>query len=578
MPTCEFILENGYECETRIEEGNVCWAHEGHKCKVQKCRVLKVRDCNDFCLSHYKQWMNEMADKAKEIEKEQKQKEKEKAKKEKEEARAEKAAAKKDKPKKLTALEMKMEVMKTQQYIDHKKIFEAKYFKILNKWHTRDMFGKLVKQTEKEVSTSNDARGPEMFIYESEDQRQTYQFWDVYDKDPKQCEFMGLCNDPDNKIEGALNEWRGFAASRKEYEINEELIKPIIKHVKNIAGEDDDGYELGINSSFIMSWLAWIVQNPKQKTEVGLIFRDVSTMFDKQGGTGKSLFWEKFIHKMVFGSDYSYKVDDNKRLYDKFNSSFENKFFVLVEELASKVNKDNEDVLKNIITADSQSIEKKGDDLINDSADCRNFVCNTNHRSPVYIDRRWAVFDTNKKIQGDMEYFNNLGKIIAKPETAYNFYMYLKDYKTYTSHNELGKNIPKTEARREMLYYTKLAKNPVMCWLANEEFISRTHPKTKSSDLYSLFENWAIRYIGRCNFTIREFGIRMTEAANSGAFVKDSKTSQYTLNRVELLRMLNNEECFNIAPIFNFSVEEVKKLEELNLKKFIGVENSVMGG
>jgi hypothetical protein len=112
------------------------------------------------------------------------------------------------------------------------------------------------------------------------------------------------------------------------------------------------------NNGFLLKLFANIIQNPDKKAEVAALIRDEGDLLTEGGGTGKNILIEIFGNQII-GEDYCIVVGDNKELYTNFNSLFEGKLLVFVEEACSKDNHSNNDNLKSRITSKKSNINKK---------------------------------------------------------------------------------------------------------------------------------------------------------------------------------------------------------------------------
>lgn len=309
-----------------------------------------------------------------------------------------------------------------------------------------------------------------------------------YKMDPKRMEYDRLDFNPDLKTEHKriYNLFDGFAVEKikDKIVIDEKLIQEKIKVITDHLYYLTSGYE-----SYVINWLAFMIQYPHLRTQVSLLFRDQANLLSEGGGTGKNQFFERFANKLI-GEKYSYFVDDNNELYNSFNSLFEGKLLIFVEEASGKANHQNQDTLKAKITKKKINVNKKSvaQYVVNDYS---NYIFCTNNSNPIPIqkgDRRWAIFDTNPEKRGNQEYFKTLIKALEDDEVIQYFYYYLKyKVKTYKDAFELSKNVPDTEAYREIKYMNapthlkfliSLLKNGEM----QKEYYSR--------DFYEIYKIW----------------------------------------------------------------------------------------
>jgi len=279
------------------------------------------------------------------------------------------------------------------------------------------------------------------------------------------------------------NLFRGFEAEKLQFEMNdkerESRIKPIIELMGYLTG----GYQ-----EYLCMWLASIIQKPYQKTEVAQFIRDSCSLFTCGGGIGKNLFFEWFGNK-ILGEKYFHVISNNKELYSDFNGIFEGKLLVLVEETSGKDNHSNAGVLKSNTTKKKQVVNKKGINQYKVS-DYTNWVFTTNEKNALPIrqeDRRFVCYDSNTTMRGNVDYFNNLVRLMEKEETQFAFFEYLKYMETYQSPIEFQANIPITPAYRDI----RTMNAPIIeKWLSDKMTLDIIEQEQKSSFLYNHFCSW----------------------------------------------------------------------------------------
>jgi hypothetical protein len=255
-------------------------------------------------------------------------------------------------------------------------------------------------------------------------------------------------------------------------------VAPIIKHINYITG----GY-----AENFTKWLANIIQAPHQKSEIAQVIRDMGGLLIEGGGTGKNFFVEWFGRE-ILGEDYFVVVGDNKELYSSFNSLFEAKLLVFVEEASGKENHSNTDTLKSKITNKKTNVNKKcvAQYKVNDYS---RYLFSSNNRNPLPIrqgDRRFTVYDTDPAMRGNVSYFTELATHLEKPEVKYAFYLYLMGMPTYRSPIDFWNNSPITEAYRDV---RRLNAPLYHKWIIS---LLRTGKLENAftSDLYKFFVKW----------------------------------------------------------------------------------------
>jgi hypothetical protein len=189
------------------------------------------------------------------------------------------------------------------------------------------------------------------------------------------------------------------------------------------------------------------------------------------------------------GEDYTIVVGDNDILYGDFNSQFEGKLLVFVEEAEGSANFKAQDKLKAKITGKKLNVNKKCVAQY-DVEDHSNYLFTTNNTNPLPIkmgDRRWGVFDTNAEKRGNIDYFEKLVAHLSKPEVKWAFYQHLKTVETYNSSIKWAKSVPITSAYKEV---RQMNAPLYLKWIVNC-LQNGDLPNKKIGDLYNQFREWA---------------------------------------------------------------------------------------
>lgn len=280
------------------------------------------------------------------------------------------------------------------------------------------------------------------------------------------------------------NLFDGFAADKIDYpEMDEEtikkLIEPILTHL-NLLTTDNGGW--------MLDWLANIIQDPMNRSQVAPLIRDEGNMLVLGGGTGKTSFFEWVMNKII-GDKYCYSISNNADLYNSFNGFMEGKLLIVVEEANGEANFKNNDALKARTTQKKQSVNKKGIEAY-EVMDFSRWCFFTNNRNPIAINshsRRFSVMDTNPKKRGDDIYFTELFKQLDKVEVQVAFYRYLKQLKDVPkSPVDWFKSIPNTSALREVM---TINSPPVIKWILYN-LKAGLMENGKVSELYTQFKHF----------------------------------------------------------------------------------------
>lgn len=233
-----------------------------------------------------------------------------------------------------------------------------------------------------------------------------------------------------------FNYWNGWYAETPSDETSN--LDAVLTHLRGIiCNNNEDMYQ------YMLNWFAYLLQNPGKK---------VKTAICVQGheGTGKSIFFEWF-GSHVIGMKHSLLNASAANLVSKFNIMFENKTYVIVNEIAEKGSAYKySDKFKTLITDGTQVFERKFEDS-REKRDYTNLVLITNNRLPVKItmgDRRYACVKTSSDKVKDFNYFGKLDRALNHA-TAHEFWKLLikRDVTNWFSGN-----IPDTVTRRQMQY------------------------------------------------------------------------------------------------------------------------------
>lgn len=344
-------------------------------------------------------------------------------------------------------------------------------------------------------------------------------FFEEWLKDTKRREYTEVDFIPNINAcpSTTYNLYRGLAVERNPPTIplTDEYIESIMIPIKYHLDTLTSG-----NSDWMLRYLASIVKNPMMKTEIAVLLRDTNGFIQEGGGTGKNKFFEEFFGGRILGNDLTYVIGSNIELYSQFNSQFEGKLFVMVEEACSKDNHSNNDILKSKITSKRQNVNKKcvASYQVNDFT---NYIFTSNNINPIPIksgSRRYAVFDSLKSHRGDVQYFTNLHALLIENDNVpYAFYTYLMTkVRPFESPIDAQTSIPITDTYREL----RLLNSPTYIkWiiynLENGKLVDGT-----VSDLYDAYTEWIKRWneASEIKVSITAFGKMLSTPCNEISF------------------------------------------------------------
>lgn len=238
--------------------------------------------------------------------------------------------------------------------------------------------------------------------------------------------------------ENSLSLFTGFKYPNIDI-VDMDKISLFLDHIKNIiAVGRDDLYK------YILSWVAFIIQNPGKKTETCLIILG-------REGTGKSIFTSVICK--LFGNYALNNISNIDDIAGKFNGSNENKMLIVLNEINATENTINkksiQNSLKTLMTEDKIQINKK---CVNqyETKNVANYIICSNEFNPIIVsedDRRYFITEVSDKRRCDMEYFSKLFNSFDE-----DFYINLFNY--FRTLNIKGfnlRNIPMTEKRQSMM-------------------------------------------------------------------------------------------------------------------------------
>ncbi|PKK56200.1 hypothetical protein RhiirC2_800534, partial [Rhizophagus irregularis] len=116
-----------------------------------------------------------------------------------------------------------------------------------------------------------------------------------------------------------FNLFIGFLA-KPVAEINEEIMNPILWHVKNIICSGDERLD-----EYIWNWWAYLVQNPEKKPRTILVLK--STLQQ----CGKNIITD-FIGDKVLGSHLHFATSDLEKILGRFNSAIQARKLIVMNK------------------------------------------------------------------------------------------------------------------------------------------------------------------------------------------------------------------------------------------------------
>ena len=213
-----------------------------------------------------------------------------------------------------------------------------------------------------------------------------------------------------------FNLFKGLRVSNLKICRNYDIILPILEHIKTVISKNrEDVY------TFVIQYFAQIIQHPDNKTNVVMLIKG-------RQGCGKNIIIDLLANGII-GTEYSVSTANPERVFfGNFNSLLGNKILAVMNEAGNNV-RDCMDRMKDIATAPTINVEKKGKDpLVFDNY--INMIGTTNNFNSIDItvdDRRCIYLECDNNYIGNVEYFNKLARVCMDEEAISSFYHYLKE-------------------------------------------------------------------------------------------------------------------------------------------------------
>ena len=285
------------------------------------------------------------------------------------------------------------------------------------------------------------------------------------------------------------NTWIGFKAEKRDT-FNMEPVNLFRKHIKEVLANNNE-----YNCKYIEKGFRTIIKTPWKKTGIFMLF------YGEQG-TGKTIVSD-FLIKYVFGKHLSFSTNGIKPLTQRFNGCTMSKLFCCCNELSTINDSGNNwhsgfDSMKNLITDDLISIEKKGLEHIM-IENYINFIGTTNNPNCIKVekgDRRYACFEVSNKYKGDKVYFDNFVEVCMNDEAGNDFYNYM--IKDYPKEDLVDlRDIPETQFRKDLINGSQNQFERFIEYFLSEEndmdqrkWISKENKEISKNILYEEYLFW----------------------------------------------------------------------------------------
>lgn len=221
----------------------------------------------------------------------------------------------------------------------------------------------------------------------------------------------------------------------------ENLVKPILYHIKILSGGINQNYE------YFLKWIARRVQLPGVLPLVGLAIRSVE-------GTGKDSFFA-FLGKKIIGEKYFTQAPDLSSIFaDKHSMATKDKLLVVISECTRHDTNSQRQKLKSFMTATTVKYRPLYiEEMVRDNY-CAVVMFGQDQQflNLDGDDRRFVVMDSLPIHANDQSYFAELMPLFESDKVARAFYQFL-------CKQDLGgfvpsKDRPMTMARKNMVGFS----------------------------------------------------------------------------------------------------------------------------
>jgi len=197
-----------------------------------------------------------------------------------------------------------------------------------------------------------------------------------------------------------LNLWGGFAVQPAPGDWS--LMRA---HIRDVICSGDE-----VLDTYVMNWLARMVQKPGEPGQVALVLRG-------DRGAGKGTLGEALGD--IFGR-HSIHLNDPKQLSGQFNGHLAGKVFVFADEAVFAGDKSSTSRLKAMITEKRVPMERKGIDIV-EVRNCAHILMASNDSWVVpagALERRFCVIDVPGSRIDDVAYFGSIRDQMKKGAAA----------------------------------------------------------------------------------------------------------------------------------------------------------------
>ena len=319
--------------------------------------------------------------------------------------------------------------------------------------------------------------------------------------------------------EHTYNLFHGFAVppAQGDYSVFQEVLRLI-------ANGNDKVFE------YIEKWAACVIQRPYRKTGVCIVVKG-------KKGVGKDTYFDG-IGRIIGKRHFLTTAKPEHEVFGRFNSQLSQLLFLKFEEANFETNRDNEDMLKKLITSEFESIERKGHDPIRTTS-CVNMVMTTNKHIPIPMsddERRFMMVEASEERRGDGEFWGRVQVEIRKPEVmaAYHHYLMnldLTDFEpTRVVRTAYYHDVLQTFSPYHARYFQRLLEQ------AGEERVEPFHWTARN-----LFDSMRQSGTGKHDITEQRFGRDMKLYEGVINRERRKNGNEYTADPVKLMEFIKSQ-------------------------------------
>lgn len=338
---------------------------------------------------------------------------------------------------------------------------------------------------------------------------------DAWIEDDSRRAYLGFCFDPLSLDDRYYNLFTGFTINNvvPEDDREEEYIDTFINHVKYLVRDDKQSYE------YIINYCAHLIQKPEDRPDVAILLNGVQ-------GTGKDTLID--ILQNIIGKKYVMRTSRMDDVFGNFNFGVKNKLIIQLNEMEGANGIKYEQVLKDLITADSVNVNEKNTKQYAIQNLARVWIFSQS-QNPIQINmgnRRFFAAETaTEQEKKPLSYFRKLHKLIKNDDFLENIYSYLST-KDITDFDP--RQIPETKRMRIMKEHSV---NPIYFFLCDNFTTENTTTPTKlflsRFNEFCLTERYNVKCVNArtCKSLLMNLGgavtytNRMIEGRSTRAFV-----------------------------------------------------------